>query len=863
MINLHQNNYAAESDNVAHWEDRVTGVTGNDGGCKSGGGGSVGKHLMKLPRKNSFQPRYGNFLHPDYALLYPSNVCHEEPYASEEEEEEEDSRPVPRGVLTASDSVNRMAVATPACSYPPTMQTENKLCLCEDVLQAKDGSKRSNLEWKCRARMSPRRSFSDAKPTTSLTRRLVSDVTSCCLGVVPESDASTCVDDELSCRRKDKSVMTDESSFRRGYSVDGGGEAKVRNSCPLEPPRNELCECEKSIRSGSEPATKVLYQNGNEGQTMDVLPASTLLTAVEPIKSSVSPQTICDIVALNDQYHQNNVKRLLSNFRSLGDVATVREIDVSRRSSSDGSLYQRSSLIAECTKCGNKFDIRDKYFGRAVVENVTTTTTSNSSTSGSQATGTSSTTSSDRGSTAEQYDKDRKLTKEEREDILRELEDIISGNFFGDVGTKTRKNAAGSGAGGASSFPSSMLHLDLNTLKDSDTSASEGSLQVSNYSSVGDSNDFRTGRVAELARHFSKLGEAGIIRTVTDTKTKSVPNLPRYLYDPQPKRYQRSSSMEQLNRKEGVVLTELEDNEPPAPTGGTSQERRTSADEGHTQLDKRRQSFARQNTVFCKMKSVDELDLKRQQKPRKLYKYASLADFRTCNATKTEDKKKVVSFDDLSLRRNRDPVTTPDESRKPPEKKEFNLESFLLKNKPYEENLKINYDKMTTAIRDYLANKELLLKRMKSNSIEQFGTKSCSLSNLNRACPNFTTIREADDGTAFKADLKTGMSVDALYLADTTDRPSQEVENEDEFNFKHNLRRVYKGSYFKGRRFRRCRKLDSRRSFLIYPGENLNRFRLSDEMKRETFNRYRCQSLDTGMEAVPSRDDDFQRSRKL
>lgn len=815
MINLHQNNYTEQD--AVHWEDRA-GVMGNDTGCQ-GGGGSVGKHLRMPRNKNNFQPRYGNFLHPDYALLYPSNVCHEEPYSEDEDEVDEDEHPTveapPRGVLT-SDNFNRMSATTTVCAYPPPM-AENKLCLCEDVLQSKDTPKRG-FERNCaekgflersRTRMSPRRSYSDPRPA-SLTKRLVSDVTSCCLGVVPESDASTCTEEDPKLC-KDKSVMTDESLFRRSYSVDA---MKFKTSCPLVPPHNELCECEKKIISGTEPANKVVYENG-ANQCIPV-------TSSEPIKSSVSADTIRDIVALNEQYQQNNLKRLLNNFRSLGDMAPKESVDVSRRSSSDMSLYQRSSVIAECTKCGNKFDIRDKYFSGPVIENLTSTSSPTSSNE--------STSSSDKESAPEVSDKDRKLTKEERENILRELEDIISGDFFTNIAADKKT--------GASSFPSSMLHLDLNTLKDSDTSVSEGSLQVSNFSSITDSNDFRTGRVAELARHFSKLGEAGIIRA-PEPKTKSVPNLSKFVYEPQLKDH-RSSSMEELNRK-GVVLTELDNDEALAKQGS----------DDSSKVEKRRQSFARQNTVFCKMKSVDELDLKKHSS-RKLYRYASLADFRLCKSAKEDDKKKFVSFDDLSLRKQ------PKEEKKP-EKKEFNLETFLLKNKPYEENLKINYDKMTMAIRDYLANKELLLKRMKSNSVEQFGIKSCSLSNLNRTCPNFTTIRETEDKT-LKRDLKIGMSVDALYFGDST--PLQEAEN-DEFTYKHNIRRVYKGSYFKGRRFRRCRKLDSRRSFLLYPAEHLNRFRLSEEMKRETFNRNEWQSLDTGMEAAPRREDDLRRSREL
>ncbi|XP_065208154.1 afadin isoform X2 [Planococcus citri] len=937
MINLHQNNSYMEPAFI-HWDSSSpseyrmgptsttttaammpspisTGVIGNGTSCKTIGGGGgrsiAGNQLNRMPRnKSGFQPRFGNFLLPEYALLRPKNACPEEDhqYSGDEEDDDDDnaaansSKP-PRGVLTADNyNARRNTTAGICSSYAPgaittSSEPNTKLCLCEDVLQQqqphpKDVPRRS-LDWgyaekgvfldrsrtTAAARMSPRRSYSDPKPpSSSLTKRIVNDVTACCLGVVPESDASTCNDDvEPPSGRVDRSVMTEESSFRRSYSADATTTVRFRNSCPLVPPENELCECEKKIRSGTEPATKILYQNGtntgSSGESM-VVPVSEppRTLPLEPaVKSSLPAEAIRDIVMMNEQYHQHNLKRLLSNFRSLGDIAPPAKdlVDLTRRSSSDMSLYQKScSMIAECTKCGNKFDIRGKYFNGPAVETLTTTTTGSSSTSGTSSNDTD--TSSDKESAPEMSDKDRKLTKEERENILKELEDIISGQFFNNVagsrGAESKKT-------GASSFPSSMLHLDLNTLKDSDTSASEGSLHRSNFSSLTDSNDFRTGRVAELARHFSRLGEAGIIKAPgAEPKTKSVPNLAGFgvsYDDTKHHKPNRSSSMEDLDRK-GVILTELNDDlDSNGQEDGRSRSRgnEPSIVKQESMLDKRRQSFARQNTVFCKMKSVDELESKNRQ-PRKLYRYASLADFRipagksACKTT--DDRKKVVSFDDLTVRR-RQLQKEKRSSSESQEKKEFNLESFLAKNKPaYEENLKINYDKMTTAIRDYLANKELLLKRMKSNSIDQYNVKSCSLSNLNRTCVNFTTIREAENTRpAMKRDLKFGMSVDAIYFGDSAPLQEMDMAECDDFTFKSNLRRVYKGPYFKGRRFRRCRKLDSRRSFLMYPGENLNRFKLSEEMKKEVFNRNRCQSLDTGMEAAPRSQDVLRRSHKL
>jgi hypothetical protein len=119
---------------------------------------------------------------------------------------------------------------------------------------------------------------------------------------------------------------------------------------------------------------------------------------------------------------------------------------------------------------------------------------------------------------------------------------------------------------------------------------------------------------------------------------------------------------------------------------------------------------------------------------------------------------------------------------------------------------------------------------MKSNSVDNFGTSGRLLANLNKTCPNFTSVRECAEeqqqqrGHVFKA----GMSLDAYYAKVNS---SSVIFDTNDFTFKDNIRRVYKGPYLKSRRFRNCRKLGSRRSVLIFSGETLNRCRTTGELK--------------------------------
>lgn len=855
------------TEHEVQWMTR-TGVTSNDNtGYSKVGDGSVGKSL-RTRRRNSFQPRYGNFLHPDYALLYPNNLCQSSDNLVEEENEEEnkkDSRLTPRTILT-SNSFNRMPVVT-FPSMPST--TDHKLCLCEDVFQ-KNAVGGNEKEPKL----------------SSITKRLVSDVTSCCLGVLPESDTSIVTDPTNTVARistNDKSVMTDEALLyndREFLSEKQYTNMQERNSCSLMPPANDLFECEKPVFSSQtrvdQPARdKITYQNGlaNTVEPVQVTPAAVTVTSDSIVVDN--EMFLKNVMAFNEHYQHNNLQNIfqatrirnqIGEFKSMENLNTQKDTSSelsSRRSSSDISLYQKNSLIAECTRCGNRFDIRGTYFNGPVFENITSSTTSVSeSTDGTSSTNND----TDSTRTTEINEKDRKLTKEEREDILRELEEIISGEFFNRVrspATSKRQNC--------NNFSSSMLHLDLHELKDGDScsKSSTPSLHLSNPSSSNSDLRYKGGRVAELAKYFSKLGQAGIIRTGTGGKftNKSVPNIPEH---ESVVVVNRSASMTELTNQDkeltnqdnnDLVLSEFHD----SPMNGATKAciPAVITDSNSGACTRRRQSFARQNTVFCKMRSVDELDLKKSRTTKsKLYKYASLSDFRAFSdersVTEVPDFNKIVSNDNLNgiatiSQKSTLPTSSSSSSSSSPSNKQFCLEAFLLKNKPSEEGLKINYDKMTTAIRDYLANKELLLKRMKSNSIDNYGVRGRAFTNLNRTCPNFTSVRETNESEHRREQLfKTGYSVDALFYSK---KISPTFGNVDDFIFKDNIRRVYKGPYLKGRRFRTCRKLVSRRCGLIFSGDCVQRFRLNTDSGGKQSLQMRCQSLDTAMDSgmEPSR----------
>lgn len=114
-------------------------------------------------------------------------------------------------------------------------------------------------------------------------------------------------------------------------------------------------------------------------------------------------------------------------------------------------------------------------------------------------------------------DNNSKLSSEERNQALKELDDIVSGNFLkkiADFGSqdlqqidKEEKHLQRD----MSNFLSSMLKIDLSGLKEESSDDSDKAKDKSS-SSEDEILQFGCGRVAALAKHFSRMGEAGIIR---------------------------------------------------------------------------------------------------------------------------------------------------------------------------------------------------------------------------------------------------------------------------------------------------------------------------------------------------------------
>lgn len=108
-----------------------------------------------------------------------------------------------------------------------------------------------------------------------------------------------------------------------------------------------------------------------------------------------------------------------------------------------------------------------------------------------------------------------KLTAEERDLALKELDEIISGSFLKKISDFGRgEGYSDTHQSKMSNFLQDMLKLDLSSLKtdSSSSSSSSSSNKKSNLSSEDELLQFGCGRVAALAKHFSRMGEAGIIR---------------------------------------------------------------------------------------------------------------------------------------------------------------------------------------------------------------------------------------------------------------------------------------------------------------------------------------------------------------
>lgn len=814
MVNLNAKAYYPDHEYLSSAADdcAAAGGTRGDALCNPilgyGDGGSVGKP-SPYSRRLSFQPRYGNLLHPDYAFLYPS------PGGAEPQPSQSDAGCV-RGILTRTNDNNSNRMPPASCARPSYTCPSVKLCLCEDVLQ----------------RSPPRTHWSAdcatvaAKSPSTMPKRIVSEVvTSCCLGVAPESDvASSMCGAETpttpAVTTQDKAVMTDEvypltngpvlpsaqvaqtaprtsrsqastaphtscppasttstaprtscsqastvptaphTSCSQASNVPSAPRTSrpqtsiaPRNSCPLSPPADDLCECEKRVLSQNADggAGRLVYRNGDE--------------VPQPAVASVPQALLEKALLFNERYCRDQVETILRSRAPVpNSVSKGSDGSGSSSDSSDSpphsSCERRSGTsVAECAKCGSLFEVRaGTYFSGPTLENLTS---SSAETTSSGEAGSSSGSSSGKSRT-HSADKDRELTAEERETILRKLEEIVSGDLF-DVTAPRNVQPP--------SFTSSMLHLDLNAFRgDSDSDSSTAQRPFSNVDA-----ECRFGRVAELTRLFSRLGEAGIIKS--RSQAKSTPNIVGADDDDDSMNVcamrRRSISVEEMGGR-GVELHEMDSDDPSKEVALVSK-----AQDRPSECFKRRQSFARQNSGFCKMGCVDELDQKRRrrQKSAGLHKYASVSDFRLlvpkrqlCDGVDLRTPSKVVSFDDLDVKkwdafgepelRINNVTVDPLQPHRP----------GAVSPPPDDEALNVDFERVTTAIRNYLTNRELLLKRMKSNSADSVAGDVCATNAPRRACSESVLADEKKcDGEG--RPLKCGKSLHAI--PETPDDPTE------------------------------------------------------------------------------------------
>jgi len=96
-----------------------------------------------------------------------------------------------------------------------------------------------------------------------------------------------------------------------------------------------------------------------------------------------------------------------------------------------------------------------------------------------------------------------KLTAEERDKVLRELEDIVTGNFLTKVRRFSQDVHSDSSAGDDHRIGSGQLQLTCAT--------AAARLRSKRSSSLDTDEIVNYGKVAELTRRFSRLGEAGVI----------------------------------------------------------------------------------------------------------------------------------------------------------------------------------------------------------------------------------------------------------------------------------------------------------------------------------------------------------------
>lgn len=439
-----------------------------------------------------------------------------------------------------------------------------------------------------------------------------------------------------------------------------------------------------------------------------------------------------------------------------------------------------------------------------------------------------------------------KLTAEERNQVLRELDDIMTGRFLTKVRRFSQEGQSSSDSGGnvdghhrRSGFP--MQQFDEGRSQLAPVAASR--LRVKRSSSLDTEEMVNYGKVAELTRRFSRLGEASII---TPQRYRSEPNFfhkpfpsvdDRYGYDnedlssdggghvgdtsngddynvvQQPiqvvfirpmsysdDRLDNRGFLPSSGRGGGVVLTEVT-------SDGENDERRAALNATQT----RRRSFRKSVAFDSSLSSVDG-DCGVVDESDAINRYLRLKGGCPLNTTATNNNfcsksSEAVSVSNVGRSHRRyssvdvydqsevDIVTAETEAEEEEESDAATVtttETTFLDvektEKEFRDGLVAEQNRRHEAIRDYLANKELLLIKMKSASVGGI----------------LRWNQEHQDTLLDDEELLQSHQPTSSSAPDRVDKSSS-----DEGSPKEGMRRVLRAG-LKGRRIRRLRKLESR-----------------------------------------------------
>ncbi|XP_050542349.1 afadin isoform X7 [Daktulosphaira vitifoliae] len=370
-----------------------------------------------------------------------------------------------------------------------------------------------------------------------------------------------------------------------------------------------------------------------------------------------------------------------------------------------------------------------------------------------------------------------RLTTEEQSNVLQELNDVITGNFLNKVRRFSREVTS-----------SSSSNENLNFLPMLNKRSSFSTDEIVNY-----------GKVADLTQQFSRLGKSDII----SPRYCSEPNFSQKLlldydvctssssdYEVHPIHMvfirPPNTSDDNLNNKfnnEGIILTEVTSDEKNGRPMNTAQ--------------KRRLSFARKNLAFDGSLSSDNDDetVSRYLRLKGGWKSMAIDEINKLNGySKSTDSVSVSSL--YKSHRRYSSVDVYDQMKNgfldiAKTKKEFHDSMLAVK------------ERRNEAIKEYLANKELLLMKMKSASIggilrwnqehqDTLVDDEDSLRQTSEDSPLVSIVESSDEEPkdGLRRVLHTGLKGRRIRRSSTYERTGSTISYIDRTTAKHRLQRA-------------------------------------------------------------------------